>query len=74
MCIYSYSSSLNTMSNKFMHLTNYSINKLAQAAGERATPVPKWKLSDFWAHLAEHIDVNVIKPRITDIIIKAVLA
>lgn len=62
------------MSNKFMHLTNYSINKLAQSAGERTTPVPKWKLSDFWIHIAQYVDVNVVKPRITDIIIKAVLA
>ncbi|VDK72366.1 unnamed protein product [Onchocerca ochengi] len=69
-----YSSALGSMSNKFMHLTNYSINKLAQSAGERTTPVPKWKLSDFWAHIAEHVDVNVVKSKITDIIIKAVLA
>ncbi|CAG9540704.1 unnamed protein product [Cercopithifilaria johnstoni] len=69
-----YSSALSSMSNKFMHLTNYSINKLAQSAGERTTPVPKWKLSDFWVHIAEHFDVNAVKPKITDIIIKAVLA
>ncbi|EJW80056.1 tubulin-tyrosine ligase [Wuchereria bancrofti] len=69
-----YSSALSSMSNKFMHLTNYSINKLAQSAGERTTPVPKWKLSDFWTHIAEHIDVDLVKPKIKDIIIKAVLA
>uniref|UniRef100_A0A915Q6C7 Tubulin-tyrosine ligase n=1 Tax=Setaria digitata TaxID=48799 RepID=A0A915Q6C7_9BILA len=69
-----YSSAPSSMSNKFMHLTNYSINKLAHVAGERTTPVPKWKLSDFWSHVAEHVDVNVIKPKITDVIIKAVLA
>ncbi|VDK71121.1 unnamed protein product [Litomosoides sigmodontis] len=69
-----YSSSISSMSNKFMHLTNYSINKLAESAGERTTPVPKWKLSEFWAYIAEYVDVNVIKLKITDIIIKAVLA
>ncbi|KAM3724823.1 Tubulin polyglutamylase ttll-4 [Dirofilaria immitis] len=68
-----YSSALSSMSNKFMHLTNYSINKLAQSV-ERTTPVLKWKLSEFWAHIAEYVDVNVVKPRIGDIIIKAVLA
>ncbi|VDN44367.1 unnamed protein product [Gongylonema pulchrum] len=62
------------MSNKFMHLTNYSINKLAQSEGERTTPVPKWKLSDFWGYVADRIDICLLKHRIVDLIIKAVLA
>lgn len=69
-----YSTAPGTFTNKFMHLTNYSINKLAQSVGERETPVPKWRLSDLWTHIASHVDVPLIKQRIVDIIIKTVLA
>ncbi|VDM45226.1 unnamed protein product [Toxocara canis] len=69
-----YSTAPGTLTNKFMHLTNYSINKLAHSVGERETPVPKWRLSDLWTHIAEHVDVPLIKQRIVDIIIKTVLA
>ncbi|VDM95547.1 unnamed protein product [Thelazia callipaeda] len=69
-----YSSDPSSMSNRFMHLTNYSINKLAQSAGESSAPVPKWKISEFWAYLAERVDVSAIKQRIKDVIIKAVIA
>lgn len=69
-----YSSEPATMSNKFMHLTNYSINKLAQSAGERETPVPKWRISDLWNYISEHVDVALVKQRIIDVIIKAILA
>ncbi|MFH4980664.1 hypothetical protein AB6A40_007373 [Gnathostoma spinigerum] len=69
-----YSSSPSSMTNKFMHLTNYSINKLAQAEGQRDTPVPKWRISEFWHYVKDYMDVGVVQQRICDVIIKAVLA
>ncbi|VDK50129.1 unnamed protein product [Anisakis simplex] len=69
-----YSTSPSSLTNKFMHLTNYSINKLAQSVGQRETPVPKWKLTQLWDYVADYIDVPLMKRRIVDIIIKTVLA
>uniref|UniRef100_A0A0N5A8K9 Tubulin polyglutamylase ttll-4 n=1 Tax=Syphacia muris TaxID=451379 RepID=A0A0N5A8K9_9BILA len=61
-------------SNKFIHLTNYSINKFAESAGERTSPVPKWSLSELWCYMANDYDVPLLKRKIVDVIIKAVLA
>lgn len=57
-----------------MHLTNYSINKLAQSNDQENPVVLKWKLTSLWQHIAEYVDVKVIQQRIIDVIIKTVIA
>ncbi|VDN52298.1 unnamed protein product [Dracunculus medinensis] len=57
-----------------MHLTNYSINKLAQSNDQGNPVVLKWKLTSLWQHIAEYVDVKVIQQRIIDVIIKTVIA
>ncbi|CAJ0931373.1 unnamed protein product, partial [Mesorhabditis belari] len=70
-----YSSCLSTISNRYMHLTNYSINKLAEADGVAEGAVPKWRLSELWTYLdANGWDVTQIQAMIDDTIIKAVIA
>lgn len=70
-----YSKCVSTVSNKYMHLTNYSINKLAEADGVADCPVPKWRLSELWSHLEDcGFDSEKIRVDIDDVIIKAVIA
>uniref|UniRef100_A0A915EUA9 Thioredoxin domain-containing protein n=1 Tax=Ditylenchus dipsaci TaxID=166011 RepID=A0A915EUA9_9BILA len=70
-----YSSSLASYSNQYMHLTNYSINKLAQENGSSEHPVPKWTLAEFWDHIEKQgYDSNELKNDINNIAIKAVTA
>ncbi|TKR67381.1 hypothetical protein L596_023542 [Steinernema carpocapsae] len=59
-----------------MHLTNYSINKLAQKEGACDDPVPKWTLTELWEYLREEMNVDVEKIRedIDDVVRKAVIA
>ncbi|KAK6037815.1 hypothetical protein COOONC_24680, partial [Cooperia oncophora] len=49
-CTFRVSRSLSTVSNKYMHLTNYSINKLAEQDGVADSPVPKWRLTELWKY------------------------
>lgn len=58
-----------------MHLTNYSINKLAQENGSSDQPVPKWTLTDFWIYLTKHgYDAKKLKNDIEGIAIKAIIS
>ena len=52
---------------KFMHLTNYAVNK---GRGEEV----KWKLSSLWEILEGHVDVTLLKSWIDDILIKTIIA
>lgn len=52
---------------KFMHLTNYSVNK---GRGEEV----KWKLSQLWDLIEDCVEVPKLKWRIDDIIIKTILS
>uniref|UniRef100_A0A8R1I606 Uncharacterized protein n=1 Tax=Caenorhabditis japonica TaxID=281687 RepID=A0A8R1I606_CAEJA len=70
-----YSHCISNISNKYMHLTNYSINKMAEKDGVASTPVPKWTLTHLWEHFADMgIDSAPIRDRIQDVIIKAFIA
>ncbi|PAV63501.1 hypothetical protein WR25_07675 [Diploscapter pachys] len=70
-----YSKNLSTVSNKYMHLTNYSINKLAEKDGVSESPVPKWTLSYLAKYFEnEGIDWPSIRDRIEDTIVKAFIA
>ncbi|KJH53062.1 Tubulin-tyrosine ligase family protein [Dictyocaulus viviparus] len=70
-----YSRCLSTVSNKYMHLTNYSINKLAEQDGVANSPVAKWRLSELWQFF-ESNDINSdnVRERIEDVIMKAFIA
>ncbi|CAI5444719.1 unnamed protein product [Caenorhabditis angaria] len=70
-----YSSSVSTISNKYMHLTNYSINKLAEQDGVANKPVPKWTLTHLWEYFEKKgIDSTIIRKNIEDVIIKAFIS
>uniref|UniRef100_A0A914YTS5 Uncharacterized protein n=1 Tax=Panagrolaimus superbus TaxID=310955 RepID=A0A914YTS5_9BILA len=43
-----------SLSNQYVHLTNYSINRYAERDGMIGGPVDKWTLERFWAHLDSH--------------------
>ncbi|KAJ4461331.1 putative Tubulin polyglutamylase TTLL5 [Paratrimastix pyriformis] len=66
--------------NRFMHLTNYSVNKNNSLFVEnRDADVDdfgsKWSLRALWAHLrANHIDVDGLLGRIDDLIVKTILS
>lgn len=66
-CRYSYVAS--SLTNQFVHLTNYSINK-----HNEAQPCDKWPLRALWAHLSERgHDVPALMQRIVDVILKALV-
>ena len=66
--------------NRYMHLTNYSVNKKSQnfvrnTDAKDDAEGSKWSLSAFWRHMAEagH-DVGVLKARIHDIVVKTLIS
>lgn len=65
--------------NKFMHLTNYSINKknekfIANETTEQDDFGYKWSLGAFCKHLEQvGIDMNLLWSRIYDVVIKTIL-
>jgi len=74
-----FSSAMKSLSNKYMHLTNYSINKKSGAyrANEDASKMQghKWTLSSFWTYLASRGEnVNKLKEQIKDAIIKSLIS
>ena len=70
----------NAKGNKFIHLTNYSINKKSQNYVQNEDLNNddfgfKWSLSAFCKHLEQiNIDMNLFWSRIFDVIIKSILA
>jgi tubulin polyglutamylase TTLL5 len=73
-------SSKNAKGNKFVHLTNYSINKKSENYVQSENLENddygfKWSLSAFCKHLEQiNIDMNLFWSRIYDIIIKSFLS
>ncbi|XP_048510211.1 tubulin monoglutamylase TTLL4-like [Athalia rosae] len=72
-------SDLTQLGNRFMHLTNYSVNKFCpdyvnnDTVGERKGH--KWSLKCLWDYLGEQkADVAGLKSKIHDIIVKAIIA
>uniref|UniRef100_A0A914XU25 Tubulin polyglutamylase TTLL4 n=1 Tax=Plectus sambesii TaxID=2011161 RepID=A0A914XU25_9BILA len=69
-----YSNALSSLSNRFMHLTNYSINKTAHENGASDRPVDKWTLAKLWRYLEERgLDGNKLTQQIVDLILKAII-
>ncbi|KAJ8255191.1 hypothetical protein GJAV_G00202050 [Gymnothorax javanicus] len=74
-----YSSSLKSLSNKFMHLTNYSVNKknldYQSNSDDKACQGHKWALKALWQYLADRgVDTALIWEKIKDIVIKTIIA
>ncbi|NWV20600.1 TTLL4 polyglutamylase, partial [Origma solitaria] len=74
-----YSSSMDSLSNKFMHLTNYSVNKknteYKSNSDETACQGHKWALKALWNYLTQKgVNSEVIWEKIKDIVIKTIIA
>uniref|UniRef100_A0A3P9PPL9 Tubulin tyrosine ligase like 4 n=1 Tax=Poecilia reticulata TaxID=8081 RepID=A0A3P9PPL9_POERE len=74
-----YSSSMKTLNNKFMHLTNYSVNKKNSEyqtnSDDKACQGHKWALKALWHFLgSKGINTDLIWEKIKDIVIKTIIA
>ncbi|XP_026563681.1 tubulin polyglutamylase TTLL4 isoform X2 [Pseudonaja textilis] len=74
-----YSSSMKSLNNKYMHLTNYSINKknaeYKSNADETACQGHKWALKALWNYLTQKgVDSEAIWEKIKDIVVKTIIA
>ncbi|KAH8849691.1 Tubulin polyglutamylase TTLL4 [Schistosoma japonicum] len=65
-----YSTSVQQLRNRFVHLTNYSVNKYNKTE-EAFASNHKWKMSTLWSYLIERgVDISSLWSRIVDIIFK----
>lgn len=74
-----YSPSMKTLGNKFMHLTNYSVNKKNSEyqanSDDKACQGHKWALKALWQYLgAKGINTMPLWEKIKDIVIKTIIA
>ncbi|NWI86657.1 TTLL4 polyglutamylase, partial [Pitta sordida] len=74
-----YSSSMESLSNKFVHLTNYSVNKknmeYKSNLDEAACQGHKWALKALWSYLTQKgVNIEAIWEKIKDIVIKTIIA
>ncbi|NXQ21904.1 TTLL4 polyglutamylase, partial [Peucedramus taeniatus] len=74
-----YSTSMESLSNKFMHLTNYSVNKknveYKSNSDETACQGHKWALKALWSYLTQKgVNSEAIWEKIKDIVIKTIIA
>ncbi|XP_068716224.1 tubulin monoglutamylase TTLL4-like [Montipora foliosa] len=75
-----YSTSMKSLSNKFMHLTNYSINKKNEGAyeansDENACQGHKWSLKALWGYMKRiNVNFNHVWETIKDLVVKAIIA
>ncbi|NXH10511.1 TTLL4 polyglutamylase, partial [Bucco capensis] len=74
-----YSSSMKSLGNKFMHLTNYSVNKknteYESNSDETACQGHKWALKALWSYLTQKgVNSEAIWEKIKDIVIKTIIA
>ncbi|XP_060732719.1 tubulin polyglutamylase TTLL4 [Tachysurus vachellii] len=74
-----YSSSMKSLDNKFMHLTNYSVNKKNSEyqanSDDKACQGHKWALKALWQYLdSKGIITSLIWEKIKDMVIKTIIA
>ncbi|XP_072301123.1 tubulin monoglutamylase TTLL4 [Eucyclogobius newberryi] len=74
-----YSSSMKSLGNKFIHLTNYSVNKKNSEyqanSDDKACQGHKWALKALWQYLgAKGINTTPLWEKIKDIVIKTIIA
>lgn len=68
-----YSESVDSLDNTFIHLTNYSLNKLSAEYSDEQ----KWTLDEFWAHLKltkPDIDQAKVWNSLINVIVKTLIA
>ncbi|KAH3717440.1 hypothetical protein DPMN_060228 [Dreissena polymorpha] len=73
-----YSSSMKHLANKFMHLTNYSVNKrnadYQANADDTVCQGHKWSLKALWNYMKRQgINTNAIWESMKDLIIKTII-
>uniref|UniRef100_A0A4W5K244 Tubulin tyrosine ligase like 4 n=1 Tax=Hucho hucho TaxID=62062 RepID=A0A4W5K244_9TELE len=74
-----YSSSMKSLGNKFMHLTNYSVNKknseYQSNDSDKACQGHKWALKALWHYLGcKGVNTTLIWEKIKDIVMKTIIA
>ncbi|XP_078408778.1 tubulin monoglutamylase TTLL4 isoform X2 [Cetorhinus maximus] len=74
-----YSSSMKSLGNKFMHLTNYSVNKLNAEykpnSDGKLCQGHKWSLKALWAYLNQKgVRTDLLWEQMKDVIIKTIIA
>ncbi|XP_067890923.1 tubulin polyglutamylase TTLL4 isoform X2 [Heterodontus francisci] len=74
-----YSSSMKSLGNKFMHLTNYSVNKLNAEykpnSDGKLCQGHKWSLNALWVHLNQKgVRTELLWEQMKDVIIKTIIA
>ncbi|XP_038610347.1 tubulin polyglutamylase TTLL4 [Tachyglossus aculeatus] len=74
-----YSPSMKSLGNKFMHLTNYSVNRknaeYKANADQTACQGHKWALKALWAYLNQKgVNSEAIWEKIKDIVVKTIIA
>ncbi|VVC41200.1 Hypothetical protein CINCED_3A015863 [Cinara cedri] len=75
-----YSSDLNTISDRYMHLTNYSINRLSsqytQNEDADACQGHKWTLKSLWSYMEKErkIEVKKLWESLADLVVKTVIS
>lgn len=75
-----YSTSMKTLSNKFMHLTNYSINKKNEGAyeansDENVCQGHKWSLKALWGYMKRiNVNFSLVWETIKDLVVKTIIA
>nr|XP_045003334.1 tubulin polyglutamylase TTLL4 isoform X2 [Jaculus jaculus] len=74
-----YSPSMKSLGNKFMHLTNYSVNKknteYQANSDETACQGHKWALKALWSYLSQKgVNSDAIWEKIKDVIVKTIIS
>nr|KAF6268255.1 tubulin tyrosine ligase like 4 [Pipistrellus kuhlii] len=74
-----YSPSMKSLGNKFMHLTNYSVNKknaeYQANADETACQGHKWALKALWSYLSQKgVNSDAIWEKIKDAVVKTIIS
>ncbi|XP_007957664.1 tubulin polyglutamylase TTLL4 [Orycteropus afer afer] len=74
-----YSPSMKSLGNKFMHLTNYSVNRknveYQANADETACQGHKWALKALWNYLSQKgINSDIIWEKIKDVVVKTIIS
>lgn len=74
-----YNDDINYLSDRFMHLTNYSINKTSATYTKNdcadSCTGHKWTLRTLWSYLErEHVNVSMLWASMKDIVVKTMIA
>ncbi|KAL1122063.1 hypothetical protein AAG570_003469 [Ranatra chinensis] len=72
-----YSDDMNTLADRYMHLTNYSINKFStqytQNEDAEACQGHKWTVKTLWSYLEGSVNVDALWESLTELVIKTMI-